>query len=225
MTWDPVWENIFSNQSWGKYPGEDLIRFVARNFYNAPDRSQIKILEVGCGPGANLWFMAREGFSVFGVDGSRSAIVQAQQRLDLECLNWNGQLHCGDIRHLPFQDKMFDAVIDNEAACCNDYEVSKAIYTEMARVTKDGGKLYSRTFAAGSWGDQTGEPVGHNAWAVAEGPLLNKGFSRFTEHKEIGDLIQGFKIIEIELLMRTYDNQVHQVREWLISGEKSKGDE
>ena len=25
MAWDPVWENIFSNQSWGKYPGEDLI--------------------------------------------------------------------------------------------------------------------------------------------------------------------------------------------------------
>lgn len=220
MAWDTVWERIFSSQSWGKYPGEDLIRFIARNFYQVQERKQIKILEVGCGPGANLWFMAREGFSIVGIDGSQTAIAQAQTRLDLECAGWNGELHCGDIRHLPFQDEVFDAVVDNEAVYCNDYETSKAIYAEMARVTKDGGKLFSRTFASGSWGDQTGELVGHNAWVVAVGPMSNKGVSRFTEYEEIGDLVQGFKVTEIELLMRTYNNNKDQVREWLITGEK-----
>jgi len=39
MAWDPIWERVFSSQAWGKYPGEDLIRFVARNFYAAPDRA------------------------------------------------------------------------------------------------------------------------------------------------------------------------------------------
>ena len=60
MSWDATWEEVFRQQEWGKYPGEDLIRFVARNFYNVEKRSDIKILEVGCGPGANLWFIARE---------------------------------------------------------------------------------------------------------------------------------------------------------------------
>lgn len=36
MAWDPVWESIFTNQAWGRYPGEDLIRFVAKNFYAPP---------------------------------------------------------------------------------------------------------------------------------------------------------------------------------------------
>ena len=101
MSWDPVWENVFRSQAWGKYPGEDLIRFVARNFYGVPDRSAIRLLEVGCGPGANLWFMAREGFTVYGIDGSQTAIDQARARLDAECPGWKGQLWCGDMGKIP----------------------------------------------------------------------------------------------------------------------------
>ncbi len=63
-TWDPVWEEIFRRKEWGKYPPEHVIRFVARNFYRVADRASIRLLEIGCGPGANIWFMTREGFTV-----------------------------------------------------------------------------------------------------------------------------------------------------------------
>ena len=224
MSWDPVWENVFSSQAWGKYPGEDLIRFVARHFYRYPDRARIKLLEVGCGPGANLWFMAREGFSVYGVDGSATAIQQARQRLDLECPGWSGELYCGDMSLLPFADGSFDAVIDNEAVYCNPIDIARAIYAEMARVARPGGKLYSRTFATGSWGDGTGTNVGHNAWLVAEGPLHGKGYSRFTGRGEIADLVKGFSLTEIELITRSYEQETRTVREWLIGGVKPAGD-
>ena len=36
MAWDPVWESIFTSQAWGRYPGEDVIRFVAKNFSRPP---------------------------------------------------------------------------------------------------------------------------------------------------------------------------------------------
>lgn len=32
-SWDPIWEKVFKDNEWGKYPGENLIQFVARNFY------------------------------------------------------------------------------------------------------------------------------------------------------------------------------------------------
>jgi SAM-dependent methyltransferase len=220
MVFDPIWEDVFKTQAWGKYPGEDLIRFVARNFYRVSDRGAVKILEVGCGPGANLWYIAREGFSVYGVDGSSTAITQARTRLDSECPTWKGELKVGDITKLEFEDGIFDAVIDNEAICCNSFDNAKIIYGELARVCKKGAKLFSRTFASGSWGDSTGESVGHNAWVVSEGPLLGKGFNRFTEFSEIPQLIAGFEIREVELLTRTMDSRNHEVREWLIVGEK-----
>ena len=119
------------------------------------------------------------------------------------------------------EDGYFDAVIDNEAVYCNDYEISRNIYREAARVTRKGGKLFARTFARGSWGSDTGEKVGHNAWRVAEGPLLNKGYSRFTDEQEIPDLFQGYVLSEVELLARTMGNQAHEVKEWVVLGEKA----
>lgn len=220
MSFDPIWDEVFRSQAWGKYPGEDLIRFVARNFYRAPDRGAVRILEAGCGPGANLWYIAREGFAAYGVDGSATAISQARARLDSECRGWKGELKVGDITQLPFEDNSFDAVIDNEAICCNSFENSVRIYDELARVCKPEGKLFSRTFAKGCWGDGTGQPVGRNAWVVAEGPLLNKGYARFTALSELPELIRGFHLSEVELLTRTMDARACEVKEWLITGEK-----
>ncbi|MBJ6723160.1 class I SAM-dependent methyltransferase [Geomesophilobacter sediminis] len=220
MAWDPCWEELFSQQAWAKYPGEDLIRFVARNFYRTSSRNKVRLLEVGCGPGANLWYMAREGFSVYGVDGSETAVLHARGRLDAECPGWTGAITVGDISRLPFEDGFFDAVIDNEALYCNSFEETQHMCQEMARVTRSKGKLFSRTFATGSWGDRTGERVGHNAWLVAEGPCQNKGFSRFTEHEEIGRLYRGFTVTDTVLLTRTADHRQHEIREWIVEGEK-----
>jgi 2-polyprenyl-3-methyl-5-hydroxy-6-metoxy-1,4-benzoquinol methylase len=74
MAWNSGWDDIFRKHEWGKYPSENLVRYVGRNFYTVKDRSAITILEVGCGTGANLWYLAREGFSVYGIDGSNVAI-------------------------------------------------------------------------------------------------------------------------------------------------------
>jgi len=146
MSWDPVWEQVFTGQEWGKYPPEDLIRFIARNFYNVENRKEIKILEVGCGPGANLWFLAREGFKIFGIDGSQAAITYAENRLNTECPNWRGELTVGDFSILPYPDNYFDAVVDIEAVYCNPYATSKQIYSEMARVVRGGGEVIFTDF-------------------------------------------------------------------------------
>ena len=57
--WNSGWNKVFKNSDWGKYPGEELVRFIARKYYDVPNRKVIKILELGCGTGANIWFMAR----------------------------------------------------------------------------------------------------------------------------------------------------------------------
>lgn len=221
MSWDPVWEEVFRNQAWGKYPGEELIRFVARNFYKAPDRSAVQLLEIGCGPGANLWYCAREGFTVHGIDGSSSAIARAQSRLDTECSGWRGSLKAADFTKLPFADASVDAVIDNEAVYCNEFTISQIVYREAARVLKPGGKLFVRTFATGSAGDETGEALGHRAWRVAEGPLAGKGYSRFTDESDFPALLgTDLTITSLDLLTWSVANRSQTVREWIVVAEK-----
>lgn len=221
MAWDQTWEHVFKTQEWGKYPSEDLIRFVARNFYGAPNRKEIKILEVGCGIGANLWYVSREGFSVYGIDGSKTAVKKALARLNSENPGWSGELIIGDIISLPYNDDFFDAVIDNEAIATNSFDNAVEMYSEIYRVLKPNGKVYSRSFSEGSWGDGTGEHAGYNAWIPNVGPLNNKGLSRFATKKDIVELLGKFEIIELERLERTYNNLNEKVIEWIVISEKS----
>src|ERR1700704_1186222 len=59
-----------------RYPAEELCRFMGRHYFGLPrlSRGVIRILEVGCGSGANLWMIAREGFDAYGIDLSVEAI-------------------------------------------------------------------------------------------------------------------------------------------------------
>ncbi len=224
MAWAHIWEEVFSTQAWGKYPTEDLIRFVAQNFYRTPRRNAVKLLEVGCGPGANLWYLAREGFAVYGIDGSSTAIGQATDRLDRECPGWQGSLHIGDMGCLPFPDNNFDAVVDCEAVATNSHDDARTIYHEMYRVCRPGGKMLSITFAEGCYGEKTGREAGHHAWYPDEGPLGGHGFTRFTTYEEIPDLLGPWTIIEINQRSHSRGGlkEGHVITEWLIEAAKGK---
>jgi 2-polyprenyl-3-methyl-5-hydroxy-6-metoxy-1,4-benzoquinol methylase len=61
---DSIWENeIYGDgKNIARYPYDVILSFIYRNFPRNKPRNEIKILEVGCGTGNNLWFAAREGF-------------------------------------------------------------------------------------------------------------------------------------------------------------------
>ncbi len=65
------------------------MRFIARYFYRIPfeEIRNVKILEIGCGTGANLWYSSREGFSVFALEYSSTALKKMEERFQKEGLN------------------------------------------------------------------------------------------------------------------------------------------
>ncbi|MBU2020564.1 MAG: class I SAM-dependent methyltransferase [Bacteroidetes bacterium] len=211
-SWDPIWNKVFTENNWGKYPSESLIRFVARNYYNQ-ERSEIRILEIGCGPGANIWYLSREGFQAFGLDGSSVAIAQAQERLDHEQLE--ATLLVGDILNIPYSDHYFDAIIDVECLYANSIENAKIILEEMQRVLKPQGKLYSRTFSERMFvGEKNDEKTFKT---IKEGPIANKGFTRLMDRQDIQNLYSiNFNIDSIDLEESTQNNGAITLSEYVI---------
>lgn len=217
--WDNRWEHIYTTQEWGKYPGESLIRFVARNFY-ARDRKTVKILEVGCGTGANIWYISREGFqAAYGIDGSNAAIQKATSRLQAEGLS--ADLRVGDIISLPYENDFFDAVIDNECLYCNTLPKTEMILGEIKRVLKTGGLLYSRTFSDTI---DVGKnfPAGKLEFTeIDAGPFKGKGFVRLIDKKTIENLYgKFFTIISVDTLEETHYNGSLTINEWIIVCQK-----
>lgn len=62
------------------YPHAKVIQFCLRRY--APDsRGAVRALDLGCGSGANTWFLAREGFATIATDFSPNAIETTAARL------------------------------------------------------------------------------------------------------------------------------------------------
>lgn len=219
---DPAWEQIFSTREWGKYPPEHVVRFIARTFYRVPDRSRVRLLEIGCGPGANVWFMAREGFKVSGIDGSPTAIRQAGERLAKEGLS--ADLHVGDNAALPWPDNTFDGVLENVSLYCNGSDSIRAALAEVARVLKPNAPFQASFFSTRTWGYGAGTPVEPDGFRdVTEGPLAGTGFCLFLTRDRLTEFFEDFSIVAIERLSWTMENEHHLVEQFVITcrnGEK-----
>lgn len=220
MSWDPIWEQIFSAREWGRYPQEDVVRFVARHFYSVPDRSAVRMLEVGCGPGSGAsWFIAREGFGLCGIDGSATAIEKARRRFETEGLS--GEFVQGDIAVLPWMDESFDAVLDLGCLGCNSEEETVAIVREIHRVLKPGGLHFSFTMKAGSWGDGTGVRLDATTVASAsEGPYTNMGKVRFATEESLRRIYRDFADVSMEYLVQSAANRTREVTHWILTCRK-----
>lgn len=189
-----LWEEIFANKEWGKYPSEPLIRFIAKHFYQVPNRKAVEILELGIGGGANMWYMAKEGFSVSGIEWAQNGINQCTKRFATEGLTpFLRDMKCGDYLYVldNFENKRFDAWIDSASLCCNDMDKTKAIIEKAVQKLKIGGLFFSLTPAEGTFGLSEDKSLGYHLSKPTQGSYANTGLVRFCSEKDIKKLYEG----------------------------------
>ncbi len=218
------WNDVFESRDWGRYPPEELIRFVARNFGDVSERGDVRFLEVGCGPGANIWFLRREGFAVAGIDGSHAAIEQARARLAAEGLNDGPDqidLRQGNFASLPWGDDSFDAVFDIEAINANEMSTIRSCVAEIHRVLKPGGVFFGKMFGAKTTGHGTGDPIEDNTTDdPTEGPCAGFGLCHFFTEAELGEVFGRFASLNVDWVHRSDHEQTISIFEWLVSARK-----
>jgi SAM-dependent methyltransferase len=216
-TFDPIWETIHQTHDWGKYPAEEIVRFVARTYYRRP-RGDVPILDWGCGAGVVSWFLCREGFTPVGFDGSLTALKKARERLE----NETGTAHFfqAEATRLPLRDASFEAIIDSAAMYANTLAHFRLMLRECRRLLRPGGKLFSTgLFEVGMSGYGTGIEIEPQTYRdIESGPLAGRGLSRFFRHEEIPDLWAecGFPDIRIDRLERTDQNGLHRISYFMV---------
>jgi SAM-dependent methyltransferase len=216
--WDPTWEKVFRTQAWGSYPPEHIIRLVARAFYSQR-RETVRFLDLGCGPGACTWFLARERFRVAGIDGSATAIELAKKRLAGERLE--ADLRVGDYVSLPWGNATFDGVVDNASIYCNPFPVARRVVDEVRRVMKPGGRFFSCNFTRSTWGYGLGREVEPGGFVdISDGPLAGKGFSLFMDRDQVDALYAGFDAVSVEQIRWSLGEMKHWVELWVVSATK-----
>jgi SAM-dependent methyltransferase len=168
--------------------------------------------------------MAREGFTVYGIDFSKTACEKAFDRLTAEDLSDRiGEVLIGDYAEklAEFEDSFFDAIIDVVSLYCNSFERSRQIIELLFSKLRPGGLMFSQTFSDKTWG-LVGEAIDYHALLPIDGPMAHKGYKRFTTKDDIDMLykIDGNHIKNVELQELHLANG-KTISEWIIEVEKN----
>ena len=130
-------------------PAESLVEAVRRGLL-----PKGVTVDLGCGTGTDLMYLAQQGYCVIGVDIAIEPLRFARQRLHQ--LGLDIPLVQADARFLPFLDASIELICDS--GCFHSFapELRPMYARSVARVLKPGGILFMREFHA----DQPQPPEG-----------------------------------------------------------------
>lgn len=142
-SFDEKWDEVYNKgKQLNEFPFTDLVSF----YYNYFDKnvSNMNILEVGCGAGNNLEFLAKNGHNVYGIDASEIAIKFSKEKFEKKKIL--GNFTIGEFTELPYEENFFDLIINRAAICHTDIKNANIAMKECNRVIKKSGIFYSTFF-------------------------------------------------------------------------------
>jgi len=191
------------NDSGGpKYPHEKVVQFCFRN-YPLAQRAAIRALDLGCGSGVHVAFLAREGFPVTGVDISAVGIANTRLRLEREGLS--AQLLVGGADAVDLPSDSFDLVVSIGVLDAAGRAVATGAVSQVSRLLRSGGR---GLFIFASEADLR----------LTEGnPLGLHGYTR----TEVEHLFSGrFATVWLDRYVTTYRGGESQQNDWLVTVQK-----
>jgi len=126
-TWDKWYKKGVKWDS--NKPSKNIIKF--KEYLRKKDR----ILDLGCGQGRDVIYLAKLGFDSYGIDISKVAIKKIKKR----CGAKNLHAFVGNSEKLPFENNFFDAVY---CGWVLEYTNIKKSISEIERVVKKYGIVY-----------------------------------------------------------------------------------
>ena len=137
-----AWEDLYSEKqekAMMKFPFPifiELVNFYSKKYPNIQPKN-INVLEVGCGSGSNIKYLAELGYNVYEIDISETAVNYAKTSFLQH--NLKGNIQTASVDSLPFENDFFHIVIDHGVLMCVNEEVYMKAIDEIHRVMHRGG--------------------------------------------------------------------------------------
>lgn len=198
MAFSTEWENEYAKgRQFSLYPWSDLVSLVMRFAppEGLPGRPP-KVLEIGCGVGANIPFFLEEGFAYYAVEGSASAVSYVKKRwgkgVDILCADFT--------EALPYEEGFFDLVVDRSSTPHNRAEGIARVVAGAKKVLKEG-----CLFIASDWFSVADTEFGkgekleeHTFRDIQTGPFAAIGTVHFFSRQELLELFSGWEVLFLE---------------------------
>lgn len=221
------WTKLHQNNRYRpKYPSETVVQFVFRNFERD---GKTKVLDLGCGAGRHVFFMAKEGIVPYGLDYSDEGIEYTKEMLTKYGLSkFVKNISSGSATMLPYENDFFDGIICYGVLYYLRLEEIRQAVSEMKRILKSGGKVLVvvRTIEDYRF-DRRNLVEGENHTIIVseenESRCANSEngmHMHFFDEQELRELFSDFKKVDIDYIRETHDNQQFCDCNYILKAEK-----
>jgi len=210
MSFSNEWNTIYAkNEQISIWPWSELVSTVMR--LGLPSTS--RVLELGCGPGANIPFFKHLGMDYHAIEGSDVIVKQLHDRFP----EYASTIKCGDFtKGFPFEGE-FDLIIDRASVTHNDTQNIKALIADAKQQLNPGGFYIGIDWFSTKHSDfMSGEEVDNFTRANCSGQFENCGMVHFSNKDHLEDLFKDFKIKSMTHKVVSEADDSHQVASWNV---------
>lgn len=195
MTFSSEWDLRFKkNKNISVWPWSDLVSYVKK--YSKISKKNPRILELGCGPGANIPFILSITKNYYAIEGSSTIVKKVIKKFP----KLKNNVIVGDFTiDIPFQKK-FDIIFDRAAISHNNTKsISECIENIHSKLNKNGLFIgidwFSIQHSDFSKGTHVDDFTRNN---FKEGQFKNVGNVHFSNKPHLKKLFKKFEILVLE---------------------------
>jgi len=179
--------------------------YYLRDRYPSAEKEKLHFLEMGCGAGPNLVWLAQKGIQVSGVDIAPTALKLARGNLEKSGYGSKiGKLIEASVCEVPLPDASYDGILE---ACVFQHlnqENRKKAFQEVGRLLKPGGVFVGYMLGEGHTVFQKNQKAelkdDPGTIVLSDGRskmyLTNIGISHFFKQQEFAELFTDFSIVD-----------------------------
>ncbi|MFQ6000931.1 MAG: class I SAM-dependent methyltransferase [Anaerolineae bacterium] len=191
-----------AEEVWFSYQEPDELAIALAQEMRA--RGMRRVLDVGCGGGRHLLYLAKQGFEVYGADRSAAGLTISRERLEKEGLK--ATLRRCDMTEVPFPDEFFDAVLSVYVLHHNRLENVEKAVGEIRRALKKGGLFFANLSGKGDHKEGKGKKIEPGTYICDSGIEAGMPHHFFTR-PEVETLLERFEIMALKERRAEYVSQ------------------
>lgn len=223
MSFSKEWDERFkANTHLSVWPWSDLVSYVMR--YAPVKGPKYRVLELGCGAGANIPFFESLGVKYYAIEGSQTIVKRLWRRFPY----LKDNIVIGDFtKSIPFQMK-FNLIIDRGSLTHNTTPAIKKGLELVYENLKRGGKYIGIDWFSTKHSDYSkglkrkGDVYTH--YGYTGGHLANTGNVHFSDKQHLLKLFTQFEveIMEHKIIKRKIPEDNFIFASWNIVAKKAK---
>ncbi len=192
MSFSKEWNDAYKNNThMSVYPWSDVVSYVMR--YVRLLGSDMKVLELGCGAGANIPLFQNLNIQYFAIEGSEVIVKKLKEKFP----QYSNSIIVGDFtKELPFIDT-FDLIIDRASITHNNTDSIELCLELINKKLTKNGKFMGFDWFSTEHSDYKKRESKEDLYTVVdfkEGQFKGIGKVHFSDKNHIIDLFKNFEI-------------------------------